>query len=195
MNRLMVATVGALLIIFIVLAWLAFYFHGSAVTAGGKVEQLQSDNNLQAVTIATQALQFQRAIEISNAATQYGIKTDADTQGKEIEYRTILKNQPTCDLAVPASIAGGLLEYTHSLRSRAMSADTGDADTTGTGATASGTTASGTTASGTTASGTTASGTLTYCQAVLWIDPLLAALDKANNQLLAIRKLDDERKK
>ncbi|HEJ7996863.1 TPA: hypothetical protein SMI16_002292 [Serratia liquefaciens] len=175
MNRLMVATVGALLIIFIVLAWLAFYFHGSAVTAGGKVEQLQSDNNLQAVTIATQALQFQRAIEISNAATQYGIKTDADTQGKEIEYRTILKNQPTCDLAVPASIAGGLLEYTHRLRSRAMSDNTGDADETGTG--------------------TTASSSLTYCQAVLWIDPLLAALDKANSQLLAIRQLDDERQK
>ncbi|MGM1347668.1 hypothetical protein [Serratia liquefaciens] len=175
MNRLMVATVGALLIIFIVLTWLAFYFHGSAVTAGGKVEQLQSDNNLQAVTIATQAFQFQRANEISNAATQYGIKTDADTQGKEIEYRTILKNQPTCDLAVPAAIAGGLLDYTHRLRSRAMSADTIVADATG--------------------AGPAPSGTLTYCQAVLWIDPLLAALDKANNQLLAIRQLDEERQK
>lgn len=175
MNRLMVATVGALLIIFIVLAWLAFYFHGSAVTAGGKVEQLQSDNNLQAVTIATQALQFQRANEISNAATQYGINTDAGTQGKEIEYRTILKSQPTCDLAVPAAIAGGLYGYTHRLRSRAMSADTGDVDAA--------------------SLGPVTTGTLTYCQAVLWIDPLLAALDKANNQLLAIRQLDDERQK
>ncbi|MDK7596600.1 hypothetical protein QP585_26260, partial [Serratia ureilytica] len=68
----------------------------------------------------------------------------------------------------------GLLDYTHRLRSRAMSADTIVADATGTG--------------------TTASGTLTYCQAVLWIDPLLAALDKANNQLLAIRLLEKERK-
>ncbi|RYM50995.1 hypothetical protein BSQ97_16695, partial [Serratia proteamaculans] len=65
----------------------------------------------------------------------------------------------------------GLLDYTHSLRNRAMSADTGDADATGTGP--------------------TATGTLTYCQAVLWIDPLLAALDKANNQLLAIRRLGE----
>jgi hypothetical protein len=46
-----------------------------------------------------------------------------------------------------------------------------------------------------TGAGATASGTLTYCQAVLWIDPLLAALDKANNQLLAIRQLDEERKR
>ncbi|MFS7159800.1 hypothetical protein AB6825_07925 [Serratia proteamaculans] len=174
MNRLTGAIVAVLLIIFIALAWLAFHFHGNALEAGGKVEQLQSDNNLQAATIATQAFQFHRANAISSAASQYGITTDAATQGKEIEYRTILKNQPTCNLAVPAAIAGGLLNYTHRLRSRAMPADTGDADATGAGA--------------------ITSGTLTYCQAVLWIDPLLAALDKANNQLLAIRRLEEERK-
>ncbi|AVN34606.1 hypothetical protein ACWUZV_09020 [Serratia marcescens] len=174
MNRLTTALGAALLIIVIVLAWLAFHFHSSAVKAGDKVKQLQSDNSLQANTIATQAFHFQRANKISSAATQYGINTDAATQGKEIEYRTILKKQPTCDLAVPAAVAGGLLDYTHRLRSRAMSADTIVADATGAGA--------------------TASGTLTYCQAVLWIDPLLAALDKANNQLLAIRQLDEERK-
>ncbi|WP_049300013.1 hypothetical protein [Serratia marcescens] len=163
-----------LLVALIVAGRLAFYFHSNAERAGEQVKQLQSDNNLQTATIATQALHFQRANEISTAATQYGINTDAATQGKEIEYRTILKKQPTCDLAVPAVIAGGLLDYTHRLRSRAMSADTGAADATGAGA--------------------TASGTLTYCQAALWIDPLLAALDKANNQLLAIRSLDAERK-
>lgn len=175
MNRVATALGAALLIIAIALACLAVYFHGTAVKASEQVKQLQSDNNLQTATIATQALYFQRANEISTAATQYGINTDAATQGKEIEYRTILKKQPTCDLAVPAAIAGGLLDYTHRLRSRAMSADTGDADATGAGA--------------------TASGTLTYCQAVLWIDPLLAALDKANNQLLAIRRFGGERQK
>ncbi|HBL7239234.1 TPA: hypothetical protein LS257_001856 [Serratia liquefaciens] len=174
MNRLSGSVVVVMLIIFIALAWLAFHFHGNAVQAGEQVKQLQSDNSLQATTIATQSLQFQRANAISTAASQYGITTDAATQGKEIEYRTILKNQPTCDLAVPAAIAGGLLNYTHRLRSRAMSANTGDADATG--------------------AGTITSGTLTYCQAVLWIDPLLAALDKANNQLLAIRRLEEEKK-
>ncbi|MGE6300597.1 hypothetical protein [Serratia liquefaciens] len=173
MNRLSAVIAAILLTIFVVLAWLALHFHGSAVKAGGKVEQLQSDNSLQAATIATQAFQFQRANAISTVASQYGTATDAATQGKEIEYRTILKNQPTCDLAVPVSIAGGLLDYTHRLRSRAMSVDTSNADAT--------------------SSGTTTSGTLTYCQAVLWIDPLLAALDKANNQLLMIRELDNVR--
>jgi hypothetical protein len=33
------------------------------------------------------------------------------------------------------------------------------------------------------------------CQAVLWIDPLLAARDKAHDQLLEIRRLDGERQK
>ncbi|HGE8481956.1 TPA: hypothetical protein ACGD7T_000777 [Serratia marcescens] len=167
--------IGLLLVALIVAGRLAFYFHGNAVRAGEQVKQLQSDNSVQATIIATQAFQFQRANEISTAATQYGIKADASTQEKEIEYRTILKKQPTCDLAVPAAIAGGLLDYTYRLRSRAMSADTIVADATGAGA--------------------TASGTLTYCQAMLWIDPLLAALDKANNQLLAIRRLEEERKR
>ncbi|HAU4319361.1 TPA: hypothetical protein F6U59_07260 [Serratia marcescens] len=174
MSKSMGTVVLVFLLISIALAQLAFYFHSSAVKAGEQVKQLQSDNNLQTATIASQALHFQRANEISTAATQYGINTDAASQGKEIEYRTILKKQPTCDLAVPAAVAGGLLDYTHRLRSRAMSADTIVADATGAGA--------------------TASGTLTYCQAVLWIDPLLAALDKANNQLLEIRRLDGERK-
>ncbi|CAI2407396.1 Uncharacterised protein [Serratia liquefaciens] len=167
--------IGLLLVALIVAGRLAFYFHGNAVEAGGKVEQLQSDNSLQATTIASQAFQFQRANAISSAASQYGINTDAATQGKEIEYRTILKNQPTCDLAVPAAIAGGLLDYTNRLRSGAMPGNTANANTA--------------------SAGTTAASTLTYCQAVLWIDPLLAAIDKANNQLLAIRQLDDERKK
>ncbi|MGO3570732.1 MAG: hypothetical protein ACTIOQ_23165 [Serratia grimesii] len=167
--------IGLLVVALIVAGRLAFYFHANAVKAGGKVEQLQSDNNLQTATIAAQAFLFQRANAISNAASQYGINTDAVTQGKEIEYRTILKNQPTCDLAVPASIAGGLLDYTNRLRSGAMSGNTANANAA--------------------SAGTTAASTLTYCQAVLWIDPLLAAIDKANNQLLAIRQLDDERKK
>lgn len=78
-------------------------------------------------------------------------------------------------MVVPAAIAGGLLDYTNRIRTRAMSADTIVADATGASA--------------------TASSTLTYCQAALWIDPLLAAIDKANNQLLAIRLFDEEKKR
>ncbi|HEJ7121053.1 hypothetical protein FHU12_3230 [Serratia marcescens] len=173
MNRSTTIIAAVLLVAVMAACWVASYYQGKSERLEGTVKQLQGDNNLQTATIATQALHFQRANEISNAANKYGINTDAATQGKEIEYRTIIKKQPTCDLAVPATVAGGLLDYTHRLRSRAMSANTGDAYAAGAGA--------------------TASGALTYCQAVLWIDPLLAALDKANNQLLEIRRLNDER--
>lgn len=76
--------IGLLLVALIVTGRLAFYFHGNAVKAGEQVKQLQSDNNLQAATISTQALWFQRANEISTAANQYGITTDAATQGRKL---------------------------------------------------------------------------------------------------------------
>ncbi|MHC5174332.1 hypothetical protein [Serratia rhizosphaerae] len=155
--------------------WAASHYHDKAEKLEEAVQKLQDENTQQSAVIAQQAIQFQRANEISATAHRYGINTDAATQEKEIEYRTILKKEPTCDFPVPAVIAGGLLNYTHRLRAGAVSGDTSNADATGAGA--------------------TASGTLTYCQAVLWIDPLLAALDKANNQLLAIRRLDEERKR
>lgn len=164
-----------LVALLVVSLWSVSYYSERANKAEGRSRQLQSDNSLQGKTIATQAFQFQRANEIGAAANRYDITTDTATLEKKIEYRTILKNHPTCDLAVPSAIASRLLDYTHSLRSRAMPTDTGDADTI--------------------SSGAIAASTLTYCQAMLWIDPLLAALDKANNKLLAIRQLDDERKR
>ncbi|WP_458368152.1 Rz1-like lysis system protein LysC [Proteus faecis] len=34
---------------------------------------------------------------------------------------------------------------------------------------------------------------LSYSQAILWISPLLATIDKANQQLKAIRQIEEER--
>ncbi|EPK7688508.1 hypothetical protein K7Y63_004120 [Serratia marcescens] len=140
-----------------------------------RLEEQTRTVDQQSVVIATQAFQFQRANEISYAANRYGINADSTSREKEIEYRTILKDLPTCNLRVPDSIARGLFDYTNSLRSSAMPANPAITDTA--------------------SARTSAAGELTYCQAVLWIDPLLAAIDKANNQLLAIRQLDEERKK
>ncbi|EAW5735924.1 hypothetical protein FFZ71_27450, partial [Salmonella enterica] len=90
-----------------------------------------------------------------------------------IEYREILRREKTCDLPVPADVAGGLLEYTHRLRASAMHTDSGNADAASDGA--------------------TSTSSLTYCQAVLWIKPLLAAVEKANNQLAGIREIEKTR--
>ncbi|NEM17712.1 hypothetical protein G3V96_23495, partial [Escherichia coli] len=90
-----------------------------------------------------------------------------------IEYREILRREKTCDLPVPTDVAGGLLEYTHRLRSSAMHTDSGSAEAAG--------------------DSTTAASALTYCQAVLWIKPLLAAIEKGNNQLAGIRQIEQDR--
>ncbi len=79
----------------------------------------------------------------------------------------------TCDLPVPADIAGGLLEYAYRLRSSAMHADTIGPDTADDRA--------------------AATSSMTYCQAVLWIKPLLSVIEKGNNNFRGIREIEGER--
>ncbi|EJD6583352.1 hypothetical protein M0L63_RS11670 [Providencia rettgeri] len=129
---------------------------------------LKIDNSNKSKIIATQSLQFNRFNQIATTAYRHGIQTEAKSQEKFIEYREILKKELTCDLPVPQPIADGLLKYTYELRS--MYADPQNANRA--------------------SAGTTTTSTLTYCQAVLWLPSLLAALDKANTQLEAIRKLE-----
>ncbi|MBI6192214.1 hypothetical protein [Providencia rettgeri] len=133
---------------------------------------LKDDNFKKSKIIATQSLQFNRFNQMATTAYRYGIQAEVKSQERVIEYRTILKKEPTCDLLVPQSIADRLLKYTYELRS--MYADPQNVNRT--------------------SASTTSTSTLTYCQAVLWINPLLSALDKANGQLKAIRELEAERK-
>lgn len=169
------ALAGVLLLIIGGLAWLALHYHASAITEQGKVSQLTSDNALQSQAIATQSLTFQKFNQLAAASQQYGMQVASQSEERVIEYRTILKkeNVPTCDLPVPAAVADGLLGYTHRLRSRAMSGAVADADRAGTGP--------------------AAASTLTYCQAVMWIDPLLTTIDQANDKLAKIRAEDAQR--
>ncbi|HHR5877994.1 TPA: hypothetical protein ACS7W8_001461 [Providencia alcalifaciens] len=142
-----------------------------AVTEHESNSLLKADNINKSKVIASQSLQFNRFNQIATTAYRYGIQAEAKSQEKVIEYREILKKELTCDLPVPQPIADGVLKYTHELR--AMYSDPQNTNRTS-------------------ASATTAD-TLTYCQAVLWIDSLLAALDKANEQLRAIREIEATR--
>ncbi|EDJ9083463.1 hypothetical protein GFI45_00005, partial [Salmonella enterica subsp. enterica] len=98
---------------------------------------------------------------------------DAGSEKTVIEYREILRREKTCDLPVPADIAGGLLDHANRLRASAMHTNTGNADAAG--------------------GDTITARSLTYCQAVLWIGPLLATIEKANNQLAGIREIENTR--
>lgn len=134
---------------------------------------LRSDNSLQGQVIASQALNFNRFNQVAEHANRLNSLIDTSTEETVIEYREILRREKTCDLPVPAVIAGGLLEYAHRLRASALHTDTGGPDAVD--------------------DRTAAANTITYCQAVLWIKPLLAVIEKGNNNLEGIRQIEKER--
>lgn len=110
---------------------------------------------------------------VAAANVNRNMRAEAQSQEKQIEYRTIIRKESTCNLYIPQPVSDGLLSHVYALRESAMRSDPGITDTAGTGA--------------------VASRRLTYCQAVEWIEPLLTALDKVNGQLIDIRKADADR--
>ncbi|EGS2003411.1 hypothetical protein ACOMQZ_000180 [Enterobacter quasiroggenkampii] len=137
-------------------------------------EVLRNDNALQEQIIATQAFNFNRFNKVAEQANKLNSLIDTSTEETIIEYREILRREKTCDLPVPADIAGGLLEYAHRLRASALHTDTNRPDAAD--------------------DSTAATSSITYCQAVLWIKPLLAVIEKGNNNLAGIRQIELERK-
>lgn len=135
---------------------------------------LRSDNSLQGQVIATQAFNFNRFNQVAEHANRLNSLIDTSTEETVIEYREILRREKTCDLPVPADIAGGLLKYAHRLRASAMHTDSNGPDTADDRA--------------------VATSSMTYCQAVLWIKPLLAVIEKGNNNFAGIRQIELERK-
>ncbi|MDZ5701863.1 hypothetical protein [Enterobacter ludwigii] len=134
---------------------------------------LRSDNSLQGQVIASQALNFNRFNQVAEHANRLNSLIDTNTEETVIEYREILRREKTCDLPVPADIAGGLFEYAYRLRSSAMHTDTDRLDEAN--------------------DRSAASSSMTYCQAVLWIKPLLAVIEKGNNNLAGIRQIEQAR--
>ncbi|MFP2561151.1 hypothetical protein [Enterobacter ludwigii] len=134
---------------------------------------LRSDNTLQGQVIATQAFNFYRFNQVAEHANRLNSMIDTSTEETVIEYREILLREKTCDLPVPADVAGGLLEYAHRLRASAMHTDTDRPDAAD--------------------DRSAAASSMTYCQAVLWIKPLLAVIEKGNNNFAGIREIEKTR--
>jgi hypothetical protein len=167
-NKILIAITGVLAVVILALGGAAFYFHGESVDRAGELRQAKSDLDIANATNAMQAFQFQRANEISAAAGQYGVTIQAKSEERQHENRKELKSEECADRYIPDATAQRLLQYADSLRAVAMR-DSGQSDRA--------------------AAGTAATGRLTYRQAVLWIDPLLTVLDRANNDRAAIRQL------
>lgn len=157
------------------LIWSANYYHGKYQNEKDRADNAQREVEAQGEIIAAQALNFQHFNQVAEHTNRLNSLIEAGTEKTVIEYREILRREKTCDLPVPADVAGGLLEYTNSLRASAMHTDTGrpyQAD-----------------------DSTVTASRLTYCQAVLWIKPLLSVIEKGNNQLSGIREINEERNK
>ncbi|WP_426817661.1 hypothetical protein ACP3TC_04925 [Winslowiella sp. 2C04] len=163
----------ALVLCVVQLAYIANHYRSEYSSQSAANQRLQSDNDRQAAVIATQLIQFNRFNQIAAQQQQYAVRVGGKAQEKEIEYRNIIKTEPTCALAVPVDIAGRLLDYANRLRASAMHANPDVTDSA--------------------SDGTEAASSLTYCQAVLWIDPLLTAIDQANSQLAGIRNIEQTR--
>lgn len=167
-----IVLVGVVIVIAVLCVLLA-NSRSNVATLQSDNDVLRSDNILQGAVIAAQAFNFNRFNQVAENASQLNSLIDANSDKTVIEYREILRREKTCDLPVPADVAGGLLSYANSLRASAMLTDSGNADAAGDGA--------------------ITTSALTYCQAVLWIKPLLAAIEKANNQLAGIRQIEQDR--
>ncbi|EBS6398443.1 hypothetical protein EX998_20590 [Salmonella enterica subsp. enterica serovar Emek] len=166
-------TLMAIVIVVAVLCVLLANSRSDVATLKSDNDVLRSDNNLQGEIIAAQAFNFNRFNQVAENASRLNSLIDARSDKTVIEYREILHREKTCDLPVPADVAGGLFSYANDLRANAMHTDSGNADAAG--------------------DGTITTSSLTYCQAVLWIKPLLAAIEKANNQLAGIRQIEQDR--
>ena len=163
----------AVVIVTAVLCILLANSRSDVATLKSDNDVLRSDNNLQGTVIAAQAFNFNRFNQVAENASRLNSLIDVSSDSTVIEYREILHREKTCNLPVPADVAGGLLSYANSLRASAMLTDSGNADAAG--------------------DSTTTANALTYCQAVLWIKPLLAAIEKANIQLAGIRQIEKDR--
>ncbi|HCR0210471.1 TPA: hypothetical protein OMS23_001198 [Enterobacter hormaechei] len=135
---------------------------------------LRSDNSLQRQAIATQAFNFNRFNQVAEQANRLNSLIDTSTEETVIEYREILRREKTCDLPVPDDIAGGLLEYAHRLRASAMHTNSDKPDAANDRA--------------------ASASSITYCQAVLWIRPLLAVIEKGNLKFAGIREIEKLRR-
>ena len=173
MNRSLVVVGMAAITFIAVLCVLLARSNAALTTSESDNRVLRSDNALQATVITTQAFNFNRFNQVAENANRLNSLIDAGTEKTVIEYREILRREKTCDLPVPADVAGGLLNYANRLRASAMHPAPWNADAA--------------------SDSTAAASSITYCQAVLWINPLLAAIEKGNNQLAGIRDIEQVR--
>lgn len=149
------------------------HYKSKAEKQGKTIVRLTDERDAAQSAASMQAFKFQRYNEIAASANQYGISLKAKTEERQREDRTIIKRESCAVQYVPVAIAERVLKYTDALRAGAVFGVTSNANGANVGA--------------------TAARRLTYAQAVLWLDPLLATIDEGNQRFEAIRTADGVR--
>lgn len=139
--------------------------------------QLNRTLSHQSNLIAEQSLSFHRANQISGTAYRHGVIQRMAAEEREIEYKTILKKEPTCELPIPITISERLLNNTHRLRAIAISMSPYPENIDASHSTF------------------TTERTLTYCDLVFWVDALLTDIGQANAQLIGIEQFEEVRQR
>lgn len=170
-ESLIAAVIMALIILVILVCSSAAYRYKSAID---QKNEAVGQVALQGKVIQAQQDQQVLFNEQAKATSSENQAVQVNSDNVVVKYRETLRFEKTCNYAVPTDIANGLLQYTNRLRSSAVPEATSQPNRSGTD--------------------TAAAAKLTYCQAVLWINPLLAAIEQANNQLTAIRQLQKKGK-
>ncbi|ASM07255.1 DUF2570 domain-containing protein [Serratia marcescens] len=154
----------------VTLSLLLSHYKSKAEKQGETISRLTDERDAAQSVASMQAFKFQRYNEIAASANQYGISLKAKTEERQHEDRTIIKRESCAAQYVPDAVAGRVLKYAEDLRAGAVLGTTASAN----GANA----------------GAVTTRRLTYAQAVLWLDPLLATIDEGNKRFEAIRAAD-----
>ncbi|MBT0720583.1 hypothetical protein HGT70_04700 [Rosenbergiella collisarenosi] len=170
-ESLFAAVIMGLIIIAILVCSAAAYRYKSAID---QKNEAVGQVALQGKVIQAQQVQQVLFNEQAKATSSDNQTVQVNSDNVVVKYRETLRFEKTCNYAVPTDISNGLFQYTNRLRSSAVPEATIQPNRSGTD--------------------TAAAAKLTYCQAVLWINPLLAAIEQANNQLSAIRQLQEQGK-
>jgi type II secretory pathway pseudopilin PulG len=142
--------------------------------AQAAVHQLNDNLQRQGAVVAQQFRVFQRMNALAAAAEHYRVMVEAQSDAQQVIIRKSIKPMPAGRQCVPATVSKRLYDHANRLRSDALFDAASGVDPAGSGATA-------------------APCRLTYGQAVYWLEPLLTALEEADEKLVAIRQADQQR--
>lgn len=151
--------------------WLSYFYE--AKIARAEADQLRTERDAQRALIARSAFIFHQFNRITAAHEADRLKRNEATAARVVEYREILRRVPATNELVPDSVANGLCDTYARLRADTMRAASGQPDGSD--------------------SYPADPCKLTYRQAVLWLTPLLNALDEANHRFADIRAADAAR--